>query len=129
MDFFVVQFSDAACVRSTNVMRPLSKSYGVISTWTFSPALTQMRALRIFPHIVANIIWPFSRRTRNIVFGNLSSTVPEKTITSSFAMYKNPLFCCSFEMILANYLKCKNFLFACKAGTFLIEYFKECMGY
>jgi hypothetical protein len=47
-----------------------------------------MRALRIFPHIVANIIWPFSKRTRNIVFGNLSSTTPEKTITSSFAMYK-----------------------------------------
>ena len=81
-------WSGVGRLRSTNVMRPLSKSYGVISTRTFSPTLTHMRALRILPHTVAKISCPFSNFTRNIVFGNLSSTVPVKTITSSFAMVK-----------------------------------------
>ncbi|RDZ29708.1 hypothetical protein DX914_05600 [Lysobacter silvisoli] len=34
----------------------------------------------------AMISWPFSRRTRNMVFGRVSATVPSNSITSSFAM-------------------------------------------
>ena len=78
--------SGDAILRSMNVMRPLSKSYGVISTRTFFPTLTQIRFLRIFPQTVAMMSWPLSSFTRNIVFGNLSVTVPVKTITSSFAI-------------------------------------------
>lgn len=113
-------------LRSTNVMRPLSKSYGVISTRTRSPTFTQIRALRILPHTVANISCPFSNFTRNIVFGNLSSTVPVKTMTSSFAI-------CAFSLKLVSLFsvlsilcflldKIKLFFCACTKLIILISY-------
>jgi len=105
--------------RSTNVMRPLSKSYGVISTRTCSPTLTQMRALRIFPHTVAKISCPFSSFTRNMVLGNLSSTTPLNTITSSFAIFYPNVFCIDFlvkNMILREQKNCKIFLMCLHGG-------------
>ena len=123
-DYLFSVFSAVGRVRSTNVMRPLSKSYGVISTRTFSPTLTQMRNLRILPHTVAKISCPFSKRTRNIVFGNLSITVPLKTITSSFAIVYSTLYLRIFisrTMILFQLKNCKLFLSACTNGTDLIK--------
>ena len=73
-------------LRSAYTIRPLVRSYGVISTCTFSPIPTQIRFLRILPETVAVTVCPFSSCTENIVFGILSKTTPEKTITSSFAM-------------------------------------------
>ena len=68
------------------VIRPLDRSYGVISTSTLSPASTRMRNFRIFPAIRAMISWSFSRRTKNIALGNFSITVPVNSSSSSLAI-------------------------------------------
>src|SRR3954453_6027191 len=66
-------------------MRPLVRSYGVISTSTSSPVRTRMRFLRIFPAVWPRTSWPFSRRTRNIALGSSSTTCPRISSNSSLA--------------------------------------------
>src|SRR5689334_5523959 len=68
------------------VMRPLLRSYGVISTVTRSPASTRMRFLRILPEVWARIVWSLSSFTRNIALGSNSSTTPLNSIRSSLAI-------------------------------------------
>src|SRR5271166_5011682 len=65
-------------------MRPLVRSYGVISTRTLSPASTRMRFLRILPAVWAMISWSFSSLTRNVAFGSSSTTNPGNSSSSSF---------------------------------------------
>jgi len=38
------------------------------------------------PEMWAMISWPFSRRTRKVVLGNVSMTVPSNSMESSFDM-------------------------------------------
>src|SRR5437763_8828823 len=67
-------------------MRPLVRSYGVISTRTWSPASTRMRFLRIRPAVWAMISCSFSSLTRNVAFGSSSVTTPGNSNSSSFAI-------------------------------------------
>src|SRR5215472_3421887 len=67
-------------------MRPLVKSYGVISTRTLSPASTRMRFLRMRPAVWAMISCSFSSLTRNVAFGSNSVTTPGNSKSSSFAI-------------------------------------------
>src|SRR5690606_29840004 len=69
------------------VIRPFVRSYGVISTFTRSPARTRMRFLRILPEVCASTSWLLSSFTRNIALGSSSVTVPENSIRSSLAIY------------------------------------------
>ncbi len=57
-------------------MRPLVRSYGVISTVTRSPAKMRILFIRILPERWASIIWPLSNFTRNVPAGKHSSTTP-----------------------------------------------------
>src|SRR6476661_8943800 len=66
-------------------MRPLVRSYGVISTSTSSPVSTRMRFLRILPAVWPRISWPFSSSTRNIALGSNSTTLPRISSNSSLA--------------------------------------------
>src|SRR6478672_13139011 len=66
-------------------MRPLVKSYGVISTSTSSPVSTRMRFLRILPAVWPRTSWPFSSFTRNIALGRSSTTCPRISSSSSLA--------------------------------------------
>src|SRR5262245_7033690 len=72
-------------------MRPLVRSYGVISTRTLSPASTRMRFLRMRPAVWAMISCSFSSLTRNVAFGSSSVTTPGNSSSSSFAI-RNPAF-------------------------------------
>src|SRR2546430_16995401 len=45
-----------------------------------------MKFMRIFPETWASTLWPFSSSTRNIAFGNGSTTVPTTSIASSFGI-------------------------------------------
>src|SRR5271166_60836 len=65
-------------------MRPLVRSYGVISTRTLSPASTRMRFLRILPAVWAIISWSFSSLTRKVALGSNSTTNPGNSNSSSF---------------------------------------------
>src|SRR3954447_11912867 len=65
-------------------MRPLLRSYGVISTLTRSPASTRIRFLRILPLVWARIECSLSNFTRNMALGRSSITVPLNSIISSF---------------------------------------------
>src|ERR1051326_355977 len=67
-------------------MRPLVRSYGVISTRTLSPASTRMRFLRMRPAVWAMISCSFSSLTRNVAFGSSSVTTPGNSSSSSFAI-------------------------------------------
>src|SRR6266699_1427424 len=67
-------------------MRPLVRSYGVISTRTLSPASTRMRFLRMRPAVWAMISCSFSSLTRNVAFGSSSVTTPGNSSNSSFAI-------------------------------------------
>src|SRR5690349_24633108 len=67
-------------------MRPLVRSYGVISTKTLSPASTRIRFLRILPAVWAMISCPFSSFTRKVALGSNSLTVPGNSRSSSFAI-------------------------------------------
>src|SRR5580692_839011 len=69
-----------------NVIRPLERSYGVISTLTLSPTKTRMRFLRILPEVWVRTSWPFSSFTRNIALGKSSVTVPSNSSNSSLAI-------------------------------------------
>src|SRR6476661_6498992 len=66
-------------------MRPLVRSYGVISTNTSSPVSTRMRFLRILPAVWPRTSWPFSSFTRNIALGRSSTTCPRISSSSSLA--------------------------------------------
>src|SRR3954452_18162919 len=66
-------------------MRPLVRSYGVISTSTSSPVSTRIRFLRILPAVWPRTSWPFSSFTRNIALGNSSTTCPRISSNSSLA--------------------------------------------
>src|SRR5215510_2496846 len=72
-------------------MRPLVRSYGVISTSTLSPASTRMRFLRMRPAVWAMISCSFSSLTRNVAFGSSSVTTPGNSKSSSFAI-RSPAF-------------------------------------
>ncbi len=63
-------------------------SYGVISTWTLSPGKIRIRCIRIFPELCASTVYPFSNSTRNIAFGNGSTTVPSTVNASSFGLLR-----------------------------------------
>ena len=65
-------------------MRPLSRSYGVISTLTLSPTKILIRFFFIFPDACARILCPFSSSTLNIVLGKTSNTEPLNSTKSSF---------------------------------------------
>src|SRR5437763_8314215 len=67
-------------------MRPLVRSYGVISTRTLSPASTRMRFFRIRPAVWAMISCSFSSFTRNVAFGSNSVTTPGNSSSSSLAI-------------------------------------------
>src|SRR6185437_12703330 len=67
-------------------MRPLVRSYGVISIMTLSPVNTRMRFLRILPAVWAMISWPFCRSTRKVALGKSSLTVPSNSSNSSLAI-------------------------------------------
>src|SRR6185312_11073459 len=67
-------------------MRPLVRSYGVISTRTLSPASTLMRFLRIRPAVWAMISCSFSSFTLNVALGSSSVTTPGNSSISSFAI-------------------------------------------
>src|SRR5690606_15808261 len=67
-------------------MRPLVRSYGVISTSTLSPVSTRMRFLRMRPAVWAMISCSFSSLTRNIALGSNSVTTPGNSSTSSFGI-------------------------------------------
>src|ERR1700691_1622020 len=67
-------------------MRPLARSYGVISTSTLSPASTRMRFLRMRPAVCAMISCSFSSLTRKVAFGSSSVTTPGNSKSSSFAI-------------------------------------------
>src|SRR5581483_4854003 len=67
-------------------MRPLVRSYGVISTSTLSPASTRMRFLRMRPAVCAMISCSFSSLTRKVAFGSSSVTTPGNSNSSSFAI-------------------------------------------
>src|ERR1035437_6088291 len=69
-------------------MRPRDMSYGVISTWTLSPGRMRMRCMRIFPELCARTVYPFSNSTRNMAFGNGSTTVPSTVNASSFGLLR-----------------------------------------
>src|SRR5215469_220969 len=72
-------------------MRPLVRSYGVISTRTLSPASTRMRFLRMRPAVWAMISCSFSSLTRNVAFGSSSVTTPGNSKSSSFAIHSPAL--------------------------------------
>src|SRR6202042_1085323 len=67
-------------------MRPLVRSYGVISIITLAPVRTRMRFLRILPAVWAMISWPFCKRTRKVALGSNSLTVPSNSSNSSLAI-------------------------------------------
>ena len=82
---FVIVTCPTKCVYfSRKIMRPLVRSYGVISTTTLSPCNTRMRFLRILPAVCARISWSFSNFTRNIALGRTSLITPLNSIRSSF---------------------------------------------
>src|SRR5688572_19874720 len=64
-------------------MRPRERSYGDSSTFTRSPGRIRMKFIRILPLTCASTRCPFSSSTRNIAFGNGSTTVPSTSIASS----------------------------------------------
>src|SRR5215471_21658022 len=73
-------------------MRPLVRSYGVISTSTLSPASTRMRFLRMRPAVWAMISCSFSSFTRKVAFGSSSVTTPGNSKSSSLAI-RYPAIC------------------------------------
>src|SRR3954470_4130370 len=62
-------------------MRALSRSYGLISIFTLSPAAILMKCLRSLPEICASTMWPLSSCTRNIVPGRTVVILPSTSIT------------------------------------------------
>jgi hypothetical protein len=66
------------------VIRPLVKSYGVISTTTRSPGKTRIMLTRIFPDKWPTIVCPESNWTRKIALGKFSRTLPSSSIKSFF---------------------------------------------
>src|SRR6267143_582414 len=68
------------------VIRPRVRSYGDSSTFTRSPGRMRMKFMRILPLTCASTRWPLSSSTRNIAFGNGSTTVPSTSIASSFGI-------------------------------------------
>src|SRR5215813_9896089 len=72
-------------------MRPLVKSYGVISTRTLSPANTRMRFLRMRPAVWAMISCSFSSLTRKVALGSSSVTTPGNSSNSSFVIRRPAL--------------------------------------
>src|SRR5687768_8430364 len=67
-------------------MRPRVRSYGDSSTFTLSPVRMRMKFMRILPETWASTRCPLSSSTRNIAFGNGSTTVPSTSIASSLAI-------------------------------------------
>lgn len=58
-------------------IRPIVGSYAETSTSTESPGMIRIiRPLRIFPDARAVTSWPVSSFTRNVAFGNVSTTTP-----------------------------------------------------
>jgi hypothetical protein len=47
-----------------------------------------MRCMRIFPELCARTVYPFSNSTRNMAFGNGSTTVPSTVNASSFGLLR-----------------------------------------
>lgn len=50
-----------------------------------------MRCIRIFPELCASTWCPFSSSTLNIAFGSGSTTVPSRTMASSFGLGRSLL--------------------------------------
>src|SRR3954467_3451206 len=61
-------------------MRAFSKSYGLISIFTMSPAAILMKFFRNFPEICASTTCPFASCTLNIVPGRTATTLPSTSI-------------------------------------------------
>ena len=68
-------------------IRALSKSYGDISIFTLSPAVSRTKRLRIFPEIVASTWCLFANSTRNIVPGRTVCTTPSTSTCDSFTRW------------------------------------------
>src|SRR5205823_89417 len=79
-------FAGAILYLNRYVMRPRVRSYGDSSTFTRSPGRIRMKFIRILPLTCASTRWPLSSSTRNIAFGNGSTTVPSTSIASSFVI-------------------------------------------
>ena len=91
LTFIFFSFINSLYVRfyfNLKVIRPLDKSYGVISTLTLSPGKILMKFFLILPEMCAKISWSFSSFTRNIAFGIDSIIVPSNSITS-FAIFSS----------------------------------------
>src|SRR4051812_38693056 len=61
-------------------MRAFSRSYGLISIFTMSPAAILMKFLRSLPEICASTTCPFESCTLNIVPGRTATTRPSTSI-------------------------------------------------
>ena len=61
-------------------MRAFSRSYGLISIFTVSPAAILMKFLRSFPEMCARTSWPLASFTLNIVPGSTATTLPSTSI-------------------------------------------------
>src|SRR5579859_1156501 len=66
-------------------MRPLVRSYGVVSTVTRSPARMRMRFFFIRPEVYASTSCPLSKATRKRASGRTSLTTPSNSTRSSLA--------------------------------------------
>src|SRR5271163_353669 len=73
-------------------MRPRVRSYGESSTATLSPERMRIKFLRILPETCARTWCLFSSSTRNMAFGNGSSTVAITSIASSLVLPESPSF-------------------------------------
>src|SRR5271155_6275463 len=73
-------------------IRPRVRSYGESSTATLSPARMRIKFLRILPETCARTWCLFSSSTRNMAFGNGSSTVAITSIASSLVLPESPSF-------------------------------------
>src|SRR5665213_3527741 len=71
-----------------NVILAFSRSYGLISIFTVSPAAILMKFFLSLPEMCARTTWPglFSSSTLNIVPGSTATTLPSTSIASLSGM-------------------------------------------